>query len=262
MWTDLVEFPELGTVEVWKFINRSGMTHPMHMHLVFFQVLDRQDFNVVNDEVVPIGSPNPPAPEEAGWKDTVQVAPNEMVRVIARFEDYTGLFPYHCHILEHEDHEMMRQFQTISCGNGALEPTEECDDGNTTAGDGCADSCESEDSVTFLGVAAGGDVTITVDGVVVVVPTSAGQTTSQVAAAVAAALDADPILSGAGVTAFADGNRVVTTGTIDSVVSNDAGLSIAPPPVPSLSPPALALLALGMGLAVLLAARRRPAASE
>ena len=108
MWTDLVEFPELGTIEVWKFINRTGMMHPMDMHLDFFQVLDRQSFDVVSDEVIPIGSPTPPAPEEAGWKDTVQVGPMEMVRVITRFEDYAGLFPYHCHILEHEDHEMMR----------------------------------------------------------------------------------------------------------------------------------------------------------
>ena len=53
---------------------------------------------------------------EAGWKDTAMVNPGEMVRVIARFEDYAGKFAYHCHILEHEDHEMMRQFQTIVPG--------------------------------------------------------------------------------------------------------------------------------------------------
>ncbi|MDH3520476.1 MAG: multicopper oxidase domain-containing protein, partial [Myxococcales bacterium] len=112
-WNDVTEFPELGSTEVWRFINRSGMTHPMHMHLVMFQVLDRQFFEDQAGSIVPIGSPVPPAPHEAGWKDTVQVAPNEMVRVIARFEDYTGLFPYHCHILEHEDHEMMREFQVV-----------------------------------------------------------------------------------------------------------------------------------------------------
>jgi spore coat protein A len=254
-WLDIVEFPELGTTEVWKFINRSGMTHPMHMHLVFFQVLDRQNFDVVDDEVVPIGSPLPPAPEEAGWKDTVQVGPNEIVRVIARFEDYTGLFPYHCHILEHEDHEMMRQFQTVSCGNGAVEPTEECDDGAALPGDGCSASCDIEDSVSFGGAAQGGDVTITVDGVVVVVPTSAGQTAQQVAEAVAAALAADPTLSAAGVTTGRFGVRVVTTGTIDSVVLNDAGLSIEPAPVPSLGPLALALL-VGLMLLLAIAAHR------
>jgi cysteine-rich repeat protein len=255
MWTDLVEFPELGTTEVWKFINRSGMTHPMHMHLVFFQVLDRQNFDVVDDEVVPIGSPTPPAPEEAGWKDTVQVGPNEMVRVIARFEDYTGLFPYHCHILEHEDHEMMRQFQTISCGNDDLEPTEECDDGNTLPGDGCSSDCENEDDASIYGIAAGGDVTITVDGVVVVVPTTGGQTAEQVASAVAAALTADPTLSSAGVTSFADGNRIVTTGAIDSLVLNDAGLGLAAP-IPTLPPLALALFVGTMGLALVTSVRR------
>jgi spore coat protein A len=112
-WVDHTEFPVLDTTEVWRFTNRSGMTHPMHMHLVMFQVLDRQGFAEQGGLVVPIGSPVPPPPAEAGWKDTVQVAPNEMVRVIARFEDYTGLFAYHCHILEHEDHEMMREFEVV-----------------------------------------------------------------------------------------------------------------------------------------------------
>jgi spore coat protein A len=226
-WEDVVEYPELGTTEVWSFVNLSGMTHPMHVHLDFFQVLDRQPIG---------GSPAPPAAEEAGWKDTVQVGPNEIVRVITRFEDYTGRFPYHCHILEHEDHEMMRQFQTVSCGNGALEPTEECDDGNGASGDGCSQACELEDGVSFYGQAQGGDVTLTVDGVLQVVPTSAGQTPGQVAADVAAAI-------GGG--AFAAGNRVVTTGTIESVLLNDAGLSLTPLfSVPALSAPGLALLAL------------------
>ncbi len=112
-WDDITEFPVLGSTEVWSFINRSGITHPMHMHLVFFQIIDRQNFDVVNDQVVPIGVPVPPSDEEAGWKDTVMVHPQEIVRVIARFEDYTGKFAYHCHILEHEDHEMMRQFQVV-----------------------------------------------------------------------------------------------------------------------------------------------------
>jgi spore coat protein A len=112
-WTDVTEFPELGTTEVWSFINRSGLTHPMHMHLVLFQVLDRQAFDEIGGQVVPIGSPVPPPPHEMGWKDTVQVGPNEIVRVIARFDDYEGAFPYHCHILEHEDHEMMREFRVV-----------------------------------------------------------------------------------------------------------------------------------------------------
>jgi len=115
-WNDITEYPVLGTVETWRFINDSGVSHPMHMHLVFFQVLDRQDYQRVNGEIVPIGEPRPPDPWEAGWKDTVMVHPGELVRVIARFEDYAGKYAYHCHILEHEDHEMMRQFQTIVPG--------------------------------------------------------------------------------------------------------------------------------------------------
>jgi FtsP/CotA-like multicopper oxidase with cupredoxin domain len=112
-WDDITEVVRLDTTEVWSWVNRSGVTHPMHMHLVSFQVLDRQDFAIVANEVVPIGPRVPPAEYERGWKDTVQATPSQITRVIARFEEYEGLFPYHCHILEHEDHEMMRQFRTV-----------------------------------------------------------------------------------------------------------------------------------------------------
>lgn len=142
-WDDLTEYPELGTVEIWRFVNRSGVMHPMHMHLILFQVLDRQAFTTSGDDIIPVGSPSPPPPGEAGWKDTVQVAPGELVRVIARFEDYKGLFSYHCHILEHEDHEMMRQFRTVSCGDGEVDPGEDCDEGvaNGAAGACCTSGC-------------------------------------------------------------------------------------------------------------------------
>ncbi len=155
-WDDVTEFPQLGTTEIWRFANKSGMTHPMHMHLVMFQVLDRQPCAIdANDVCVPQGSPTPPPPEEAGWKDTVQVGPNEIVRVIARFTNpldptgttYVGEFSYHCHILEHEDHEMMRQFVSeTTCGDGIPGlPQEECDDGGTAPGDGCSPSCQIEE---------------------------------------------------------------------------------------------------------------------
>lgn len=140
-WDDITERPELGTTEIWSFANPTGMTHPMHMHLVMFQVLDRQAFQLQGDTVVPSGPRAAPPPEEAGWKDTVQVGPGELVRVIARFEDYKGRFAYHCHILEHEDHEMMRQFETVACGDGEVDPGEECDDGNRLDGDGCTAGC-------------------------------------------------------------------------------------------------------------------------
>ncbi len=112
-WMSITERPRLGDTEIWRFVNHTGLTHPMHMHLVQFQVLDRQAFEVVEGEIVPVGARVPPREEEAGWKDTVQAPPGEITRVIARFEDFLGRFAYHCHILEHEEHEMMRQFETL-----------------------------------------------------------------------------------------------------------------------------------------------------
>jgi spore coat protein A len=147
-WDDISELPELGETEVWKWVNRSGMTHPMHMHLVMFQVLDRQAYDDSSGAIVPIGSPVPPPAHEAGWKDTVQVGPNEIVRVIARFENYEGLFSYHCHILEHEDHEMMRQFEAVAtvphCQNGIDDDGDGLVDaaGNDPGCDGPADPSE------------------------------------------------------------------------------------------------------------------------
>jgi spore coat protein A, manganese oxidase len=118
-WDQITEWPVLGTSEIWSFLNFSGMAHPMHIHLVMFQVLDRQRFEVVDGKIVPLGERLPPPPAEAGWKDTVNVAPYEITRVISRFTDYAGRFPYHCHVLEHEDHDMMRQFQTVASGPDA-----------------------------------------------------------------------------------------------------------------------------------------------
>jgi len=112
-WDDITEFPVLGTTEVWSFINRSGVSHPMHLHLVLMQVLDRQPFLFTNNTVVPTGPRVPPPANEIGWKDTVACPPNEITRVIARFDGFLGRYPYHCHIIEHEDHEMMRQFEVV-----------------------------------------------------------------------------------------------------------------------------------------------------
>jgi hypothetical protein len=56
----------------------------------------------------------PPLANEAGWKDTVRANPSEITRVIMRFDGFPGRYPYHCHIIEHEDHEMMRQFQVVA----------------------------------------------------------------------------------------------------------------------------------------------------
>ncbi len=113
-WNDITEQPILNSTEIWNFVNTTGMVHPMHMHLVMFQVLDRQGFQIVDNVVVPQGSPTTYDLNTTGFKDTVMVMPGEMVRVIATFTDYLGKFPYHCHNIEHEDHEMMRQFEVVS----------------------------------------------------------------------------------------------------------------------------------------------------
>jgi spore coat protein A len=100
-WDQIAAFPTLGKTEIWEFENASSIMHPMHIHLVKFQILDRN------------GSASNLMPWEVNtWKDTVRVPPNGTVRVIMDFDDYPGRFPFHCHILDHEDHEMMRQFQT------------------------------------------------------------------------------------------------------------------------------------------------------
>jgi spore coat protein A len=119
MWDDpITEKPKLGTTEIWRFINTTMDTHPMHLHLVQFQVLDRQPFNVELYKATGIlklrGLPMKPPAEEAGWKDTVRANPGEVTRIIARFEDYTGKYVWHCHILEHEDNDMMRPFEVVA----------------------------------------------------------------------------------------------------------------------------------------------------
>ena len=92
----------LGDIEIWEIENRSGQMHPFHIHLVQFQILDRDG--------------RPPVGAERGWKDTVRVASGETVRIIAHFERYSDpLVPYmyHCHIMEHEDGGMMGQFLVL-----------------------------------------------------------------------------------------------------------------------------------------------------
>ncbi|MEV0035476.1 multicopper oxidase [Streptomyces sp. NPDC050804] len=101
-WGDPVtEDPALGATEVWEIHNFTKDAHPIHIHEVQFQVVDRQ----------PEGQAvRPPEPWERGFKDTVIVSPNAVTRVKARF-DQAGHYMWHCHMLEHEDNEMMRPFR-------------------------------------------------------------------------------------------------------------------------------------------------------
>lgn len=118
-WDDeITERPRLGTTEVWEIVNTTADAHPIHLHLVQFRVLSRQRFDV--HRFVPgdpgslrlLGPSRPPAPEETGPKDTVKAFPGEVTRVVARF-DIAGEYMWHCHILEHEDHEMMRRYEVV-----------------------------------------------------------------------------------------------------------------------------------------------------
>ncbi|MED0754951.1 outer spore coat copper-dependent laccase CotA [Bacillus amyloliquefaciens] len=112
-WHDPVtEAPRLGSTEIWSIINPTRGTHPIHLHLVSFQVLDRRPFDLERynkfGDIVYTGPAVPPPPSEKGWKDTVQAHSGEVIRIAATFAPYSGRYVWHCHILEHEDYDMMR----------------------------------------------------------------------------------------------------------------------------------------------------------
>jgi spore coat protein A len=126
--------PKLGATEVWEFWNTTVDAHPIHMHLVKFRVLDRQVMTAtpvakamnngwtgvtlaspptLTDPTTGAATVAVPAPDtEQGWKDTVVCLPGEVTRVVAKF-DKRGTYVYHCHILGHEEHDMMRWFKVI-----------------------------------------------------------------------------------------------------------------------------------------------------
>ena len=141
------DFVKLGTTETWRWINLTVDAHPMHMHLVTFQVVNRQQFDVetykadwkkylesgrdpglkpkLGTYLIP-GTITPPTPEEMGYKDTVKSPPGYVTRTRAKFTlpwtaqaDYNsktksfGTWVYHCHILEHEENDMMRPFEVV-----------------------------------------------------------------------------------------------------------------------------------------------------
>lgn len=116
-WADpITETPPLNAVEVWQVYNTTPDAHPIHLHLVAFQILSRQKFTATQNPATGAltnvslkGQPSIPGPEEMGWKDTAIMYPGEVTTVIAMF-DRPGRYVWHCHILSHEDHEMMRPF--------------------------------------------------------------------------------------------------------------------------------------------------------
>jgi spore coat protein A len=113
----VTENPVLDSTEIWSFINTTDDSHPIHLHLVRFQILDRRNFETfiyqTTGEIRFTGPVTPPDPEEAGWKDTVRAHPQMVTRIIVKFEGYVGRYVWHCHVLEHEDNEMMRPYDVI-----------------------------------------------------------------------------------------------------------------------------------------------------
>lgn len=98
--------PGLNDVEIWTLINTGGeWVHPVHIHLVDLQLLDRNG--------------RPPLPYELGWKDVFYLGENETLRVIAKFGPHAGKYMIHCHNIVHEDHDMMTQFEV---GQGGISP--------------------------------------------------------------------------------------------------------------------------------------------
>jgi spore coat protein A, manganese oxidase len=114
----VTENPTLNSVEIWELINTTDDAHPIHLHLVRFQILDRRRFGIfpylTTGELKYTGAPVAPDPGEAGWKDTVRADPGMVTRIIVRFEGYVGRYVWHCHVLEHEDNEMMRPYDVIA----------------------------------------------------------------------------------------------------------------------------------------------------
>jgi spore coat protein A len=128
-WDDPVtENPKTGTVEVWEIFNTTADSHPIHIHEVFIRVLNRQP--IAFDKKLIAAICNAPLPNfpitvggaqtaatgyETGFKDTALCPPGQVTRAVVDFQGATpGRFVWHCHILEHEDHEMMRPYDVIS----------------------------------------------------------------------------------------------------------------------------------------------------
>jgi spore coat protein A, manganese oxidase len=110
----VTETPLLDSTEIWSFINLTDDSHPIHLHMVRFQLLDRRPFDLgvyqLTKKVVYTGPPTEVPPGELGWRDTVRVDPLTVTRIIVKFEGFAGRYVWHCHMLEHEDNEMMRPY--------------------------------------------------------------------------------------------------------------------------------------------------------
>ncbi|HUL92519.1 MAG TPA: multicopper oxidase domain-containing protein [Burkholderiales bacterium] len=126
-WDDpITETPKAGSTEVWRIINTTGDAHPIHVHLVQFQIIDRRLFDpeqYPGNLVYTAPAETPGRDERPAWKDTVISLPGTVTRIIAKFDlpaeanprpGDKFLYVYHCHILEHEENEMMRPYVVVA----------------------------------------------------------------------------------------------------------------------------------------------------
>lgn len=112
------EKPALNSIEVWNIINTTAFPHPIHVHLVQFKIVERRPFDVdlyeTNGTLHFTGEPEEPKEYERGWKDTVKAEAGMVTKIIMHWKEHTGNYIWHCHVLEHEDHDMMRPILVIN----------------------------------------------------------------------------------------------------------------------------------------------------
>ncbi len=117
----ITEKPLLDSTEIWELVNLTDDVHPIHLHMVRFQILDRRRFDsfdfMTKNTLRYTSDVMPPDANEMGWKDTARVNAKTVTRIIVPFSGYAGRYVWHCHILEHEDNEMMRPYEVVTGGS-------------------------------------------------------------------------------------------------------------------------------------------------
>lgn len=114
MWDEpATEKPKLDTIEIWHLVNHFNFPHPIHLHLVHFEILGRkvftdEDFDEHGNYKFDLASLTPPLDFEKGPKDVVRTESGQVTSIIMHFKEHYGDYVWHCHILEHKDNDMMR----------------------------------------------------------------------------------------------------------------------------------------------------------